>query len=195
MHMRGSHLYALLLTVLAVCAVALAGVLLAFLFVAKATLAAAPDYRDVAVGGLQYEAMLGRPVFPDQGVDAPVVAGLPARDRRVPPGQMLFGAFIGVTNDSSRSLPAARSIELHDDAGKVYRPLPLPSSNPYAYVPGPIPPKSRIPGVGTPADDNLTATGKLLLFRIPADRYTSGGVLELVIHDAGNPAQDVSLVV
>jgi hypothetical protein len=192
--MRGSNLYALLVAVFAVCAASLLGVLFAFLFVAKPTIGTPPDNRVVAVGGLQYEAMLGRPVYPSDSVDAPMVAGLPARERRVRPGQMLFGAFIGVTNDSPQSLPAAGRIELRDEGGHVYRPLPLSTSNPYAYVPRPVPPKTRIPGVGTPADDDLAATGKLLLFRIPADSYDDG-VLELVIHDARNPQQLADLVV
>jgi hypothetical protein len=75
-----------------------------------------------------------------------------------------------------------------------YRPLPLSTSNPYAYLPWSVPPKTRIPGVGTPADDDLAATGKLLLFRIPADSYEDG-VLELVIHDARDPQQRADLVV
>jgi hypothetical protein len=192
--MRGSNFHPLLVAVFAVCGASLVGVLLALLFIAKPTIGTPPDNRVVAVGGLQYEAMLGRPISPNQWLDAPMVAGLPAGDRRARPGQMLFGAFIGVTNDSPRSLPAARDIELRDEAGHVYRPLRLSTSNPYAYVPRPVPPKTRIPGVGTPADDNLAATGKLLLFRIPADSYEDG-VLELVIHDARNPQQRADLVV
>jgi hypothetical protein len=192
--MRYSNLYALPFAAFAVCAAALVGVLLAFLFIAKPTIGTPPDNRVVAVGGLQYEAMLGRPMYPGHSVDAPIVAGLPARDRRVPPRQMLFGAFIAVANDSPRSLPAARRIELRDKAGHVYRPLRLSTSNPYTYVPRPVPPRTRVPGVGTPADDDLAATGQLLLFRIPADSY-GGGVLELVIHDARDPQQHAELVV
>jgi hypothetical protein len=192
--MRGSNLYALPVAVFAVCGATLVGVLLALIFVAKPRVETAPDNRVVAVGGLQYEAMLGRPIYPSQWLDAPMVAGLPARDRRVRPGQMLFGAFIAVANDSPRSLPAAGRIELRDEGGHVYRPLPLSTSNPYAYVPRPVAPKTRIPGVGTPADDDLAATGKLLLFRIPADSY-GDGVLELVIHDARDPEQRADLVI
>jgi hypothetical protein len=173
--MRGSNLYAVLVAVLAVCAASVVGVLLVLLFIAKPTIGTPSDY-------------------PSLWLDAPMVAGLPASDRRTRPGQMLFGAFIGITNDSSQFLPAARRIELRDDAGHVYRPLRLSTSNPYAYVPRPVPPKTRIPGIGTPEDDNLTATGKLLLFQIPADSYEDG-VLELVIHDARNPQQRADLVV
>ena len=192
--MRGSNISALAVAIFAVCAAALVGVVLALLFIAKPTKLTPPDNRVVAVGGLQYEAMLGRAVHPGHAVDAPMVAGLPAKDRRLRPGEMLFGAFIAVANDSSGFLPAARRIELRDDAGHVYRPLPLSPSNPYAYVARTLAPKTRIPGFGTPEDDNLAATGKLLLFRIPAADYDEGS-LELVIHDARDPAQRADLIV
>jgi hypothetical protein len=192
--MRGSNVSAFAVAVFVVCGACVLGALLAILFIAKPTKRTPPDDRVAAVGGLQYEAMLGRPIHPSHAVDAPMVAGLPAGDRRPRPGQMLFGAFVAVANDSSGFLPAARRIELRDDAGRVYRPLPLSPSNPYAYVARPIPPRTRIPRFGTPADDDLAATGKLLLFRIPAADYDAG-VLELLIHDARHPAQYADLVV
>jgi hypothetical protein len=176
----------------AVCAAAALCALAALLIIAKPVEGTPPDDRVVAVGGLQYEAMLGRPVDPGNAVDAPIVAGLPAGDRRLGPGQMLFGAFIAVANDSLQPLPTARSIELRDVGGRVYRPLALPASNPYAYAPRPVPPKTRIPGFGTPADDDLAATGQLVLFRITTKSYDAGP-LELVIHDARNPKELVDL--
>jgi hypothetical protein len=191
---RGSTLYASFVALLVVLAAAAFGVLLALVVLVKPTHAVAPGNRVVAVGGLQYEAMLGRSVHPSHPVDAQIVAGLPAGERRLGSGQMLFGAFVAVANDSSRFLPAARRIELRDDAGHVYRPLRLPASNPYAYAPRPVPPKTRIPGLGTPADDNLAATGRLLLFRIRAASYDDG-LLELVIHDARAPAHVAYLTV
>jgi hypothetical protein len=177
-----------LFTLFAVVAVGAVGAVGALLFIAKPQHPAAPDYRTVALGGLQYEAMLSRPVHPSHTVDAPIAAGLRSSDRRQGRGQMLFGAFIAVANDSLHGLPAARRIELRDDGGNVYRPLRLPASNPYAYAPRRVPPKTRIPGFGTPADRNLAATGRLLLFRIPAGAYEDG-VLELVIHDPRAPAR------
>jgi len=184
--MRGSTLPALMFALLATCAGLVICTLLVFLFIAKPTAATPDDDSVVAVSGLQYEAMLGRRIRPANAVDAPMVAGLSARDRHLRSGQILFGAFIAVANDTLQSRPATRRIALRDATGQLYRPLSLPSSNPYAYVAKPIPPKTRIPGFGTPAADNLAATGKLLLFRIPAARMADGP-LELVIHDARVP--------
>jgi hypothetical protein len=157
--------------------------------------AAAPDHRVVRVGGIEYEAMLGRPVDPRNAVDRGIIAGLPARQRRVASGRMLFGAFIGITNDSSSPLRTAGRIELRDQAGHVYRPLDLPATNPYAYSPRRLRPGTRIPALGSVADDNLAATGRLLLFRIPATAYENGQVLELLIHDPTAPGTTASLVI
>lgn len=156
--------------------------------------AAAPDYRVVKVGGLEYEAMQGRPIRPADAVDRKIVEGLRAGDRQIPRGALLFGAFISVTNHSSRALPTADRIELRDDRGHVYHPVRLPAHNPYAYSPRLIGPRIRVPGLGTPADDNLAATGLLVLFRIPAFQYKDG-VLELVIHDPLHPADTASLII
>jgi hypothetical protein len=133
---------------------------------------------------MQYEAMDGRPIDPGNAVDRKIIAGLPARDRRVQHGQILFGAFFASTNTSTRPLRSADRIELRDDDGRVYKALPLPARNPYAYSPRVVRPGTRIPTQGSPADENLAATGLLLLFRVPARTYDSGGTFELVVHQS-----------
>jgi hypothetical protein len=157
--------------------------------------AAAPSYRVVRVGGVEYEAMLGRPIDLENAVDREIVAGLPARQRRVASGQMLFGAFIAITNDSPSPLRTADRIELRDEGGHVYRPLALPATNAYAYSQRRLRPGTRIPALGSVADANLAATGRLLLFRIPAEAYNGGDALELVIHDPSAPGTTASLVI
>jgi hypothetical protein len=106
---------------------------------------------------------------------------------------MLFGAFISFTNASTRPLRSADRIELRDDGGRVYEALPLPVTNPYAYSARVIRPRTRIPTQDSRADVNLAASGRLLLFRIPARSYTDGGTFELVIHQS--PHRTVSLIV
>jgi hypothetical protein len=154
---------------------------------------AAPDYRVVRVGGVEYEVMMGRPVDPRNRVDRAIVAGLPAADLRAGPGQTLFGTFISATNDSPGPRTTADKVELRDQAGHVYAPLPLPLTNPYAYSQRRLRPGTRIPALGSVADDNLAATGRLLLFRIPAEAYAAGQALELVIHDPSSPGATASL--
>jgi hypothetical protein len=155
----------------------------------------APDYRVVRLGGLEYESMLGRPLHPAKNrVDAAIAAGLSPGDRRLGRGELLYGAFISVDNDSPRAQPMARRFELRDEQGNVYRPLRLPGTNPYAYRARLIHPRTRIPQHGTPAAGNLAATGRMLLFRVPASQYESGR-FELVIHDPRQPAATMPLLV
>jgi hypothetical protein len=166
-----------------------------FLIFEKREAGAAPHYDTAAIGGMEYQAMSGRPIDPANRIDREIIAGLPAHARRLGHGEMLFGAFIAFTNASSHPLRSADRIELHYDSGRVYRPLPLPASNPYAYAPRVIRPRVRIPGAGSPAARNLAAGGRLLVFRIPAREYTSGGTFELVIHDPSHPARTVTVAV
>ena len=135
-----------------------------------------PDYRVVRVDGIEYQAMQGRPLHPGNPVDRAIV-GRP----RVGARETLFGAFIGVTNDSSTPRPTSGRIALRDQAGHVYRPLPLPTADPYAYKRRVLRPGARIPAGGSRAADDLAATGELLAFRIPAKAYSNGQALELVI--------------
>jgi hypothetical protein len=167
-----------------VCALVMTAALAYFVVAVKRTAAAGPDYRAVNTGSLQYEGMLGRPLDPQDSIDRRIIAGLAPRDRHVPRGQLLFGAFFGVTNWGRRTVTSADRIDLRDDTGHVYAPLHLPAGNPYAYSAHAIPPHTRIPPVGSVADDNLAATGLLLLYRIPSGEYESG-TLQLVVHPRG----------
>jgi hypothetical protein len=178
-----------------VCAALLLATLALFLADERTTAVAAADYRVTTIGGIEYEAMSGRPINPASSVDRAIIAGLPARDRLLHHGQMLFGAFVAFTNASTRPLRSADRIELRDDGGHLYEALPLPATNPYAYSPRSVGPQTRIPAEGSPADNNLAATGRLVLFRIPASAYTNGGTLELVIHDPLHPDQMASLII
>ena len=186
--------FALPVFVLAGVALCLVGGLVIVLALAKPTSATPPDYEVVSIGGLDYQLMQGRPLDPARPVDAAIVRGLPASERRVAPGQTLFGAFISITNSTAAPLPSARDIELRDDAGNVYRPLPLPPGNPYAYRPQTVPPRTQIPPPGSQPATDLAATGCLLLYRIPAESF-NGGVLELVVHDPAHPGRTASVVV
>jgi len=154
----------------------------------------APDYRVVEIGGIEYESMQGRPIDPANQVDHEIITGLPEQQRNVTPKQALYGAFIGITNDSSRPLPTADRIELRDEGGHVYRPLSLPLTNPYAYSQRTLRPGTRIPAFGSVADDNLAATGQLLVFRVPKKAYQAA-TLELVIHDPSRPGSTASLII
>jgi len=144
---------------------------------------------------MDYEAMDGRPIDPTNPVDRQIIAGLPARDRRLRHGKMLFGAFIAFTSASSASLRSADRIDLRIDGGRLYRSLSLPAGNPYAYSSRVIRPRRRIPVARSPANVNMATTGQLLLVRVPKHLYTSGAIFELVIQGPSEPDHTASLII
>ena len=151
-----------------------------------------PDYSTGTIAGVRYEAVLGRRIDPSNPVDARILRGASAKDRRLPAGRVLFGAFVSLTNPSHRALPTAARIDLRDDAQHVYRPLRLPATNRYAYRAGRLEPGVGDPRAGTPAADDLAAEGRLLLFRVPAWEYRNG-VFELLVHDPRQPRAVTSI--
>jgi len=163
------------------CAVAGLVAVAVLLATENAAHAAPPNYTQADIGGLEYHAVVGRPIHPGNPVDAAITRGLPARDRHLPHGQILFGGFLTVTNSSRTPTPSAARIELRDDDGTTYQPIPMPASNPYAYRPATIRPSETVPRDDRAAD-NLAAGGRMLLFRVPAARYRDGAVFELVVH-------------
>jgi hypothetical protein len=173
----------------AACAVALVVSLGVFLAVEKGAAGAAPQFRVAQIGGVEYQSMNGRALNPASPVDGPMLAGLPARYRHPRHGEMLYGAFIAFTNTSTRPVRSAPRMDLRVDDGPTYRSLPLRSTNPYAYMARTVRPGTRIPAFGSPADRNLAAMGKLVLFRIPTAPYTNGAAFALIIHEGGQTAQ------
>lgn len=164
------------------------------LFVTQHRVAAeAPDFRVIRLGGVEYEAVQGRPIHPDNAVDGAIVAGLSASERRVT-SRRCFGAFIAVTNDSSEPMRTAGRIELRDQSGRVYRALACPRRTRTRTRSGCSVPGTRIPAFGSVADDNLATAGRALVFRIRKWVYDNA-TLELVIHDPSQPGSTASLVV
>ncbi len=138
----------------------------------------------VEVAHVLYSDVNSRPLDPGNRVDAQLIAGLPKRDRRIGPGQLLFGAFIQVSNPRNTAERAARRVELRDLGNHTYRSLRLPASNRFAFRLGKLRGMTTLPRPDAPAAANLAAGGYLVLFRIPRASYEAGP-LELVIHPAG----------
>ncbi len=172
-----------LVTALAASVILLMAAFLAIFAVSAAWKRPAPtSLSAVKLGPLVYEEIQSRLLYPNDAVDAHLLEGLPAAARRTAPGQLLFGAFIQVSNTGSVPARAAGRIELRDATNRTYRPLRLPSSNPFAYRVRTV--RGTLPRPDSPAAANLAAGGKLLLFRIRRASYDAGP-MELVIHPRG----------
>ena len=172
---RSTALPRLIVILLALSATAVLAVLAVLLATEKRVAAAAPDYRVVTSGRHRVRVDARTP-------DRSEERGRQA-DRRGPVSRRPH-ATRGERSCSARSSrsPTTRptrcgrrigssSATTH---GRVYHPISLPASNAYAYRARVVRPGTRLPGVGSPADDNLAATGLMLLFRIPAFDYDDG---------------------
>ena len=142
----------------------------------------APDYSSAAIGGVQYQVTASNEIGPSRPADARFIQGMPAGERRVPKGDVLFGVFVLRSNSAHAALRSASRIDLLDGLGRAHRPLHLSPKNPYTYAPGTIAPGGQLPAPGTRAADDIAASGQLLLYRVPVQQVANGW-LELAVHD------------
>jgi hypothetical protein len=146
------------------------------------------------VGDLHYAVENAWILEPHRRVDAQVARGLPAADRHLGPDELLYAVFVGVTNESDRRLPLATHVALRDVTNREYSPVPLGATNRYAYRSRTMAPRSHRPAPWTPAGEDLSADGLMLVFRIPRQAYDDGS-LELLVRDPGDPAAVSSMQV
>jgi hypothetical protein len=149
------------------------------------TVSSGPDMTSATVGRLHYSIENAWLLDPGRSVEAGLTKGLSASGsdgRRV-----LYGVFLGVTNETARPLRMASDITLRDVYNREYRPVPLPRDNEFAYRAGAMAPQTHRPAPSSPAGRYLDADGLLLAFRIPRSAYEAGS-LELVLHDPEHPA-------
>jgi hypothetical protein len=117
------------------------------------------------VGPLIYEVQLSRELNPADTEDSSYLQGLSPAQRKLAPGEEWFAVFVQVYNESSTSHAAARSITISDTQGNVYSPILPTAANSFAYRPGAVPSKGRLPALDTIAADGPTQ-GALLLYKI-----------------------------
>lgn len=117
------------------------------------------------VGPLIYEVQLSRELNPADTEDSSYLQGLSAAQRKLGPGEEWFAVFLQVYNESSKAHPAAKAITISDTQGNVYSPISPGAVNDFAYRPGSVPSKGRVPALDTVAADGPTQ-GALLLYKI-----------------------------
>lgn len=117
------------------------------------------------VGPLIYEVQLSRELNPADTEDSAYLQGLSPAQRKLAPGEEWFAVFLQVYNESSTAHPVARSVTISDTQGNVYSPILPGATNAFAYRPGKVPSKGRVPALDTVAADGPTQ-GALLLYKI-----------------------------
>ena len=141
----------------------------------------------VEVRGVSYDVQISSQLNPDSDGDQPFFAGVPAAGRKLPPDQVWLGVFVQAQNESDGTRRTARSITVADTGDHVFRPVPLPTENDYAYRPATLAPGDSEPGPDSPAA-SAPEQGSLLLFRLPLNCFMENRPLELRVADHGRLA-------
>ncbi len=130
----------------------------------------------VDLGGLKYQVQISRQLNPRDITDKGYFRGIAADESALEDGEVWFGVFLRVENESDDPIPAAAEFEVEDTRGTAFEPVE--SESVFAYEPASVPGKGYLP------DPESLATGDtqggLLLFKIPNESLDNRP-LELLI--------------
>ena len=113
------------------------------------------------VAGLDYNVFITRELNLRDAEDRDYYRGPEA-----PPGFALYGVFIQVCNHGHGWRFPNTAFSVEDNQGNVFRPLPLPKDDVFAYRPRRLASSSCLPEPGSAAANGPTG-GALLLFKFP----------------------------
>ena len=142
------------------------------------------------VGPLIYEVQLSRELNPYDTEDAAYLTGLTPAQRKLSPGEEWFAVFLQVYNESSISHLSVQNPTISDTQGNVYQPIVPGPTNEFAYRPGMLAPKARIPALDTVAANGPTQ-GALLLYKIKVVSLDNRPI-EIKLVDPTNPSKTAS---
>lgn len=142
----------------------------------------------LSLGELKYQVQITRQLNPDDVQDRAFLQGVPQDERELAADEVWFGVFMQVENEAEEPQTPSGDIEVIDTQEKVYKPIDLDDSNPFAYDPTqPIPPGEVLPLRDTPAYDS-PIRGALLLFKLKGISLDNRP-LELKIEGTATPHQ------
>jgi hypothetical protein len=142
------------------------------------------------VGPLIYEVQLSRELNPYDTEDATYLAGLTPAQRKLNPGEEWFAVFLQVYNETSVAHRSAPNPTISDTQGNVYQPTVPAATNEFAYRPGLLAAKDRIPAFDTTAANGPTQ-GALLLYKIKVVSLDNRPI-EIKLVDPTNPSKTAS---
>jgi hypothetical protein len=120
------------------------------------------------LGGMKYQIQMSRYLNPADIEDRDYLHGLSPGEQSAA-GQVWFGIWMRVENESGRPLPVATEYTITDTQHQVYRPVALDAnSNPFAYQAVQVPAKSIFP-LPDSAAANTPIQGSLILFKLKVD--------------------------
>jgi hypothetical protein len=124
----------------------------------------APDGTDVTQDGVDYAVQTSRELNPDDPDDRAFLGG---RSKGLDgPGMTLLGVFLQARNDASSPRRALAAPRLVTAFGETFEPLPLPSTDPFAYRGRRLMPGHKIPAPQSLAMES-PENGAVLVYRVP----------------------------
>ena len=144
------------------------------------------------LGNLRYQVQISRQLNPRDVEDRAYLQGLPRTAAQLKAGESWFAIFVRVENPHNRTIPAASQFELSDTSGTLYRPVPIPRANPFAYVAGPVAAKQTLPPNSSVAQANESINGSLVLFKVKTASFANRP-LELKILGPAVPQDEVTV--
>lgn len=143
----------------------------------------------VDVGPLTYQIQISRQLNPRDSEDRNYFVGLDPAQAKLGPDEVWFGVFMRVQNTSKTPQPASNDFEISDTLDKVYKPLPIATTNPFAYRPRDVGPGQLLPSTNSAAATGPVGSGALLLFKLKLTSFANRP-LELRIKSRSIPRQE-----
>jgi hypothetical protein len=138
------------------------------------------------MGGLKYQIQISRYLNPSDAEDRDYLIGLP-HGVRPASDELWFGVFMRVENDSSSAQRAASDYTITDTQGHTFRPVPLNSTNVFAYHALTLQPTSKIPVPDSAAGFD-PIQGSLILFRLKEEYLQNRPLILHISQGASGPS-------
>jgi hypothetical protein len=158
------------------------------------TLHADSEGQNVQAGPLLYQVLISRELNPSSVEDRQYLAGLPHGTPRPTGSEEWFGVWLRVQNATGRSEAAASGFKIVDTLGNVYTPIPLATTNAFAYQPRFVQGTNGQPLSPDPesAAGSGVINGSMLLFKLDTSVYANRPIeLEIEPPGGGEPSSVV----
>ncbi|HET9093496.1 MAG TPA: hypothetical protein VFN36_00305 [Solirubrobacteraceae bacterium] len=142
-------------------------------------------------GAVTYQVQISRQLNPYDTYDVQYLSGLKDA-QHLAPQQFWFGVFLWAKNQSGHPARTADRFEIVDSAGNVYRPTPLPNTNPYAWTQQTLSPNGIEPMAAGAAASSPTG-GALVLFKLNQSVYSNRPLTLKIFAPGSRRASNVSL--
>ena len=125
------------------------------------------------LGDLRYQIQISRQLNPRDVEDRAYLTGVDPAQARLGKDEAWFAVFVRVENPHEAAHVAATQFELSETSGKIYRPVRIARTNPFAYLGGSVAGHQTLPLNGSVAQANESINGALVLFKVKTASFAN----------------------